>query len=697
MPQYLNPELSLLAFQERVLALAEDARTPLGERLKFLAIVSMNIDDFFMVRMSGLLGSVRELSEEQCEDGMTRGEQRRCIKQAVSSIVSRQDKCWLECSRLLGELGAGTMKWSELSEPQQLELREQCMREIQPDLSPLAMTLSPGHPLPHLPHLSLSIAVVFRGERGGRLHMAQLELPDDVPRFFHVPGLPGRVIAIEEVVRSNLDLVYPGGQAEDAYVFRVTRGGDLALNEDAAADLLEAVAAAAELRPGNPAIRVEVEKATPEFVRELILESLSREVGASEVGLRLEDFEESEGLLDLRSLRQIEIPGAKGHSYTPHSPVSPISTERSIFELIAERELLFHHPFDSFSGTVLRFLEEAASDAHVTTIKLTLYRTGNPSPIVEALLEAAARGIRVIAFVELKARFDEEHNVTWARALENAGGHVIYGYVGLKNHAKAALVVRRERGGLQRYAHVGTGNYNTRSGREYTDLSLLTARPTLTADIADLFNGLTGASTAPSGLSRGALIAPNQLLHALLEQIDAEAAHARAGRPARITFKLNGLSDADVVRALYRASHDGVDIDLIVRGICTLRPGMQGLSERIRVVSVVGRFLEHSRIYRFLNGGSARFYIGSSDLRPRNLRRRVELLAPVIDPDHRARLDSILETYLGDTTAWELRADGSYAQRSGNPPGAQERLIVGEQPLGLHRTSCETVDWLPAG
>jgi polyphosphate kinase len=335
-----------------------------------------------------------------------------------------------------------------------------------------------------------------------------------------------------------------------------------------------------------------------------------------------------------------------------------------------------HHPFDAFDSTVVRFLRDAAADPDVTTIKITLYRVGHPSPVVDALIAAAHAGKRVVAIVELKARFDEEHNVVWARALERAGGHVIYGLVGFKVHAKLSLVVRREGERLRRYVHVGTGNYSARSGRQYTDLSLFSARDTLTTDVADLFNELTGSSRPPQGLSHGALVAPHQLLPAILERIARETRHARAGRDASITIKVNGLSDSEIVRALYEAAQAGVRVQLVVRGICTLRPGLPGLSDGIGVVSVVGRFLEHSRIYRFGNGGEPEYFIGSSDLRPRNLRRRVELLVPVLDPTHRAELDRVLDLYLNDGTGWELGPDGDYTQRDGRTPGAQAALTL---------------------
>jgi polyphosphate kinase len=675
-PEFLNPELSLLAFQSRVLTLAEDTRTPLRERLKFLSIVSANVDEFFMVRMAGLRRAAREQYEEQCDDGLTRGEQLKLIADEVSSITARQMRCLEECLVSLADHGVRIVRWDELDAGQQAEVRAECREQIYPSLTPMAVTLSPGHPLPHLPHLTLALAVVRRDPTSGRIHLAELELPPDVPRFLPVPGKPGHVVTIEEVIRSNIDLVYPDGLIEGVYVFRVTRGGDLDLDEEAADDLIEAVANAAERRQYNPAVRVEVEQEMPDFVRALLLGNLKRETPADEAGLEPADVNETAGLLDLGCLTRLPVPAVPSLSYEPFQAAEHFGEGDSILDAVRDGDLLFHHPFDSFASTVVRYLREASSDPEVTAIKITLYRVGDSSAIVDALLDAARNGKKVVAFVELKARFDEEHNVAWARKLERAGGHVVSGLVGIKNHAKVALVIRRENGKMRSYVHVGTGNYNSKSGREYTDLSLFSSRDEVTADAADLFNALTGGSLPPTGLSRGALVAPHQMRDALLTMIEREAAHARAGRPARITAKFNGLSDAEVVRALIYASSDGVTVDLIVRGICTLRPGIPGRSERIRVVSVIGRLLEHSRIYRFENDGVPEVFIGSADLRPRNLRRRVELLVPVVERDHQRQLDRILDLYMNDPTGWELTSTGEYIPRPGKAPGAQETLIT---------------------
>lgn len=676
-PEFINPELSLLAFQHRVLTLAEDRSTPVRERLRFLSIVSANVDEFFMVRLARL-SAFGGAPEEPSDDGLTPSEQLDAITESVAAIALRQSRCLRECYDVLEESGIRICSWSDLSDAQRETLRHRFHVEIQPLLTPFAMTLSPGHPLPRLSHLSLSLAIVLRNRAGGPPRFAELELPA-VPRFFDVTeGSEHVFVALEDVVRGNLDAIYPPDVGvEQSYVFRVTRTAELALDEANADDLLVEVERATAARGQGTVVRLEVERGMPPVLRALLLEDVRREHMGTDEPCLVTDVEEIEGLLDLRGLTELELPVDRAASYPRLESRRPFANARSAFDPIAAGDVLVHHPFDSFADTVVRFLHDAGRDPAVVAIKITLYRVGNPSPIADALLEAARRGKAVTVFVELKARFDEEINVGWARALEAAGGHVVRGLVGFKNHAKVTLVVRRENAGLRRYVHIGTGNYNARSGEQYTDLSLFTTDDAITSDVSDLFNELTGMSEPPRRRSRALLVAPHHLLPAILEHIDREAAHARAGREARITAKFNGLSDPDVVRALYRASRDGVEIDLVVRGICTLRPHVPGRSEHIRVESVVGRFLEHSRIYRFANGGDPRYFIGSADLRPRNLRRRVELLVPIVDPQHRLLLDEILRLYTTDPTAWELAADGSYTQRGGAGLAAQTVLSSG--------------------
>ncbi len=681
--ELISAELSLLAFQRRVLALAEDSATPLLERLRFLGIVTSNIDELYMVRMAELRADALDAREDAFTTrahGYAPGALLEAVEQEIADILAAQSRCANACLREAAKAGVHLLPWDALTEAERDRLRVRYLEEIQPDLMPLAITLAAGVPLPHLPHLGLFLGVIFRASPGERPHLAEHELPTDMPRLLPVPGRAGAVIAIEEVLRANAHRLYPHALVDGAHLFRVTRAGDLPLQDEDAGDLLGAVARAAERRPHNPAVRVEVERSMPHAVGALILETLRREAVGRDMELTVTAVQVIDGLLDLRCLQTLPLATmssvAPGHvpatiEFPPLRATEPVPSDVTMVSVIRHRDLLVHHPFESFEHTVVRFLQEAAADPDVTTIKTTLYRVGDPSPVVEALLAAARAGKQVFALVELMARFDEVHNVQWARALERAGGRVVYGLSGLKVHAKVALVVRREGASLARYAHIGTGNYNTRSGRQYTDLSLFSARDNLTADVADLFDALADASSAPQALAQGALVAPHQLLPALLERISREAAHARAGRDARITIKINGLADTEVVRALCRASQDGVMIDLVVRGICTLRPGVPGHSERIRVISVVGRFLEHSRIYRFANGDTPEYFIGSSDLRSRNLRRRVELLVPVLDTGHQQRLDDILARYLDDGTAWELGPQGTYRQRDGHRTGAQ--------------------------
>jgi polyphosphate kinase len=685
--ELLDPELSLLAFQRRVLALAEDPAVPLLERLRFLGIVTSNIDEIYMLRMAELrraaVDEPRMSAAERTAEfstGHSAVDRLAMIERHIADLLAAQSRCAEQCLRDVARHGLQLVTWEMLDAGEQRALRARYLDEIQPDLMTHAITLSPGFPLPHLPHLGLFVAVVFRTAPGERARLGEHELPRDVARLLEVPGREGAVIAIEEVLRANAHLLYPDAIVDGTYLFRVTRGGELPIEQNDRGDLLGAVALATERRPLNPAVRVEVERRMPAAIGALIIDSLRREAVGRDTELTVTTVQVVDGLLDLRCLQSLPLAPRDAVEHPPLLAREPIAPSRSMFEAIREGDLLMHHPFESFDETVVRFVQEAAHDATVTAIGMTLYRVGNPSPVVEALLTAASAGKQVFAFVELQARFDEEHNVHWARALERAGGRVVYGLAGLKVHAKAALVSRQEGARLAHYAHIGTGNYNTRSGRQYTDLSLFSCRDDLTRDVADLLgalgNNADGAAGAPQRLARGALAAPHQLLPSLLARIAREAAHARAGTPAQITIKINGLADTQVVRALYAAARDGVRIELIVRGICTLRPGVPGMSEGITVVSVVGRWLEHSRIYRFRNGDAPEYFIGSSDLRPRNLRRRVELLVPVPDAAHRARLDDILRRYLEDDTAWELGPDGDYVQRAKRGASAQDTFAT---------------------
>lgn len=663
----IDLELSLLAFQSRVLALAEDPAVPLLERLRFLGIVTSNIDELYMVRMAELRRAAIDEAGPAADRLMT-------VERGIEELLARQSRCAMDCLRDAARVGVRLLSWDDLTLGEQQLLRAQYLEDIQPDLRPLAITLSPGHPLPHLPHLGLFLAVLFRTAPGERLRLAEHDLPSDMPRLLAVPGRAGAVIAIEEVLRANAHLLHPDTIVESAYLFRVTRGGDLPIMDDETGSLLGAVALATERRVHNPAVRVEVERSMPDAVGALILDTLRREAIGRDMELTVQSVQHVDGLLDLRCLQSLPLPPDPALEFPPLPTRMPIG-EQSLFALLRDGDLLLHHPFDAFDDSVVRFFQQAADDPDVTAIRATLYRVGNPSPIVDALVRAAEAGKRVAVVVELKARFDEEHNVQWSRTLEAAGVDVTYGIAGLKVHAKVAMVTRVEGGDRVRYVHVGTGNYNPRSGRQYTDLSLFSAG----ADLADamdvLFAGLTERHAPPAALPHGALVAPHQLLTGLLERIEREIEHARAGKPGRITIKINGLGDREMVHAFERASQAGVQVELIVRGICILRPGVPGVSDRIRVTSVVGRLLEHSRIYRFENAGNPEYLIGSSDLRSRNLRRRVEVLVPVRGDAFHARLDAILDAYLRDGTAWELQMDGEYRQSGDRgAPAAQAAL-----------------------
>jgi len=671
----LEAELSLLAFQHRVLSLAASPDVPLMERFRFLGIVTSNLDELYMVRMA-------ELRRAAVVAGGDNGVAARTLARvevAVEDIMARMDRLAAACLAEATVHGVQLVRWEALTPSEQRALQALYQRDIHPTLRSHAVTLSAGHPIPHLAHLGLFIAVVYREHADARLRVAEHELPGDVPRLLAVPGRSGHVIPLEDVLRANVSSLYHDVHVESAHLFRVTRGGDLQLTDDDGQDLLDAVDRATMRRPLNPAVRVEVDRGMPSAVSDLLIESLHREASARDQLLSVSAVQVVEGLLDLRCLTQLPFAASAAELSWPVLPHASPVAGRSLFEAIREGDVLAHHPFDSFNDSVVRFFEEAAADPDVTSISATLYRVGHPSPVAGALLLAAQAGKQVFALVELQARFDEEHNVRWARAIERAGGHVVYGLPGLKVHAKAALVVRREGEHLRRYVHVGTGNYNPRSGRLYTDLSLFSARASLGEDMTAFFRAVSGdeggTPRAPAALPHDALVAPVQLRAALLDRIARETAHARAGRASGITAKVNALADREMVRALYTASQAGVPVQLVVRGICTLRPQVAGLSENIRVVSVVGRFLEHSRVYRFQNDDAPEYLIGSSDLRPRNLRRRVELLVPIVAPAHRQQLDELLARYLNDPTGWHLRPDGHYTPANGDGPSAQQQYL----------------------
>jgi len=630
-----------------------------------------------MVRVAALKRALQTDDGALSDDGLTAREQLDAIVIRLRAQLERYAACWLrQCLPALGAQGIRVRGWSGLSEPERARVRDYFTEQVFPLLTPQAITRAPGYPFPVMANLRLSLAALVRDSATGPVHFAYVKLPDDLPRLVPLPD-DGGLVPLEEVVRGCLDLVYRGRTIEAAYTFRVTRGGDLDLDERHAENLLHVIEEEAKRRPYGLAVRVEVERGMRPDVRGLLLRELQFEDAAHISTLGHADLFDVVGPLDPLALREIaDLPRGE-LQYPRYSGRRVLEPTQSVFEVVAERDVLVHHPYDSFPDVVERFFDEAADDPDVAAIKLTLYRPGGRSRIADALVRAAAAGKEVFVFVELKARFDEERNVDWAKKLERAGIHVVYGLVDVKTHAKIGLVVRREGGALRSYAHVGTGNYNAATAAVYTDLGLLTAHPELGADLNDLFNELSGSSRPPRVTFRRLLVAPEQMLGRVLALIDREAEHARAGRGGRIRAKLNGLADADVIGALYRAAQAGVEIDLVVRGICCLRPGVPGLSDRIRVISILGRFLEHGRIFSFANGGESEYYIGSADWRPRNLRRRVEVATPILDPRCGARLERILELELADPTAWELGPDGGYYRRAAGDAraSAQEELM----------------------
>ena len=664
-PLYLNRELSWLAFNARVLHEAADPRVPLLERLKFLAIFGSNLDEFFMVRVAGLRRQIASGTLHHTPDGLTAADQLAAIRARVALLLEDQRRC---LGALLAELaphGVRLVGMDALTAGERRAIDEQFESQIFPVLTPLA--LDPGHPFPYVSNLSLSLAVEVRDPAEGSVHFARVKVPERLSRWVAVPGRTHEFVPLEQVIGENLEALFSGMDVLGWYAFRVTRYSDLEFtNLEDPDDLLASIEERVFERRFGEVIRLEVQDDMPAHLRALLLEELRDADFPAKTSLSDADVEEAGHLLDLSDLLELaslDIADLRDPPFTPSVPPELRDPDRSIFEVIRERDLLVHHPFDSFPATVERFLQSAAIDEQVLAIKLTLYRTSGDTAIVRALTEAAQRGKQVAVLVELRARFDEANNITWARTLEDYGVHVAYGSALLKTHTKTAMVVRREPDGIRRYIHIGSGNYNSRTARLYTDVGLFTCSPSIGADVSDLFNSLTGISR--QRLYRKLLVAPANMRERFIELIQRESAHARAGRGGRIIAKMNALVDVETIDALYAASEAGVEIDLIVRGICCLRPGLPGVSSRIRVISVIGRFLEHSRVWQFGNAGDDELYIGSADWMPRNFVRRVEAVAPVEAPRLRDRLSRLLQTYLEDNRqAWELDADGRYAQRT---------------------------------
>lgn len=674
---YLNRELSWLEFNRRVLHEALDPRTPLLERVKFLAIFSSNLDEFFQVRVAGLKQQVAAHYVERTADGQTPEDQLRAIAAVVRMLQGRHRRCLLDeiIPALRAEGVELVMRWADLTGDDRAHLAHYFTANVFPVLTPLAV--DPAHPFPYISNLSLSLAVMLRDD-AGQERFARVKVPKIIPRWVPLPGT-NRFIPLEQVMGAHIEALFPGIEILGWYCFRITRNVDFDIDTDDADDLLNLIQEEVRNRRFAEVVRLEVEPAAPESLRHLLLEELNADQVTEGILLTGDDIFEVNGLLDaadLMSLASLELPALKD---APHTPVAPVrlATGRNIFEVIREGDVLLHHPYESFAASVERFIQAAAEDPDVLAIKITLYRTGAEANLPRLLTQAAERGKQVAVLVELQARFDEESNIAWARRFEDAGVHVSYGVGGLKTHTKVMLVVRREGDTMRRYVHIGTGNYAPRTARLYTDFGLLSCDPELGADLSDLFNVLTGFA-APSTYRR-LIVAPGGMRDRLLEMIHRESALARAGQPARILAKMNALVDPDVIHALYQASQAGVQVDLIVRGICCLRPGLPGISDRIRVVSVIGRFLEHSRAWYFHHDGREEVYIGSADWMPRNLDRRIEAVTPILDPQQRHEILAILELMWGDNRqAWDLQPDGTYLQREPGhePERATHRMLV---------------------
>ena len=667
--RFLDRELSWTAFNARVLELAADDTQPLLERVRFMAIFASNLDEFFMVRIAGLKRRIAAGVAVPSASGLSPRDVLTRSLDTSRELMERHAAAFHERIRpALEAESIHLVRWADLTEAERGTISQTYRERVFPVLTPLAV--DPAHPFPYISGLSLNLAIMMRNPDTGAEHFARVKVPPIINRWMLTDD--GRYVPLEDVIAAHLDLLFPGMQVLDHHAFRVTRNEDLEVEEDDAENLLKALEQELLRRRFGPPVRLEVEDSIDPGVLELLV---------SELGVRSEEVVRVQGPLDLRSLNEIadvDRPELHFEPFVPgtHEHLAEVETASPVdmFGALRKRGVLVHHPYDSFATSVQRFIEQAARDPHVLAIKQTLYRTSGDSPIIDSLIDAARSGKQVLVLVEIKARFDEQANIGWARKLEKAGCHVVYGIVGLKTHCKLALVIRDEpEGGLRRYAHIGTGNYNPKTARGYEDFGLLTADPAVTDDLTHLFNRLSGYAKDQS--YDQLLVAPSGLRAGLLEQIDAEIGHHLAGRPAHVRIKVNSIVDEIVIDKLYEASMAGVRIDLVVRGICTLRPGVPGLSDNIRVHSILGRFLEHSRVYWFAGGGEPHAWIGSADLMHRNLDRRVEVLVRVPDVDHVQALGDLLAVMSDDDTgSWRLAADGNWNRNDGDLD-VQELLI----------------------
>jgi polyphosphate kinase len=687
---YLNRELSWLQFNDRVLQLAEDERVPLLERVKFCAIYTTNLDEFYMVRVAGLHDQIDAGVDTPSQDGLTPSEAIAALRERAMELGGRLSRCFEACLRpQLDEHGVRVVGIDSLDEDQRADLARQFHQVIFPALTPLAV--APGRPFPYISNLSLSLALLVRDPVTEETVFARVKVPSEIlPRFVTIrsgaaeqgkAGQPVTLVPLEEAIAHHLDVLFPGMEILDCDVFRVTRDADLEVSDDAA-DLLQAVEDELRRRRFGEIVRVEVGASCSERLRE----ELTGLLGVDE-----QEVYPVQGLLDMGALWQIvRLPGMSELRYPPYVPVTHPRLLRhedqrpDVLAAMREGDVLVHHPYESFASSVERFVEQAVADPNVLAIKQTVYRTSDDSPLVPALIEASERGKQAVALVELTARFDERTNIQWAKAMEEAGVHVVYGQPALKTHAKCVLVVRREGEGVRNYVHIGTGNYHSATARLYTDFGLFTTDEEIGADVADMFNNLTGYGR-PLGYRR-VLMAPAHMREGIVEEIERTIAAQDSGMPTRIAMKMNALVDGRCIRALYRASMAGVAIDLNVRGICCLLPGVEGVSENIRVVSVVGRLLEHSRIYSFQRGEEHSLYIASADLMPRNLDHRVELAVPILAGELRAELMDTLEHAFADNQgSWELDGSGCWRRRSPAPDEPERDMQVELMELHARR------------
>jgi polyphosphate kinase len=659
--RFLDRELSWLAFNQRVLEMAEDPNLYLLERVNFLAIFASNLDEFFMVRVAGLKRRIATGLAITSASGLAPQDVLSQISQEAHRLQERHAKVFIDDIKpQLKEKGIKIVRWSALEESEKTSLGEYFQNQIFPVLTPLAV--DPAHPFPYISGLSLNLAVVIRNNTSGKEHFARVKVPPLLPRFVRIPGNTGvqdvRFVPLEDIIGEFLGQLFPGMQVLQHHTFRVTRNEDLEVDEDEGENLLVALEKELLRRRFGPPVRLEVAN----NINPQVLELLIRELDINE-----EDVYHLPSPLDLTGL--FEISGIKRPElhFPPHQVITnrflkPVEDDTiSIFNAMRQRDILLHHPYESFATSVQAFVEEAAADPKVLAIKQTLYRTSGDSPIVDALIAAAEAGKQVLALVEIKARFDEQNNIAWARKLEQAGVHVVYGIVGLKTHCKLALVIRQEGNQLRRYCHIGTGNYNPKTARFYEDYGILTSRESVGEDLTKLFNQLSGY--APEATFKTLLVSPNGVREGLTERIDREIEFKREGKPAHISLKMNSLVDEQIIDSLYRASNAGVTVDVLVRGMCALKPGVPGLSENIRVRSVLGRYLEHSRIFAFAGGGDPAVFIGSADMMHRNLDRRVEALVRLSQPDHIREMNALFELAMSDQAAtWHLGSDGAWTR-----------------------------------